>query len=153
MRKFLQQRSLLPFQQPLRPPLALEESSSLTQLKLSLTEDDKVKKVKTHMGATCGCKLYGGKPCSKQFSLTHVLEIRMSAMDLSASELDVAACTNQSTNQSEDVVVESRHLATERINAYSRYTHQGKRVCPYMFGFLNTVGMFRNLKVNKRRNT
>ncbi len=150
MRKFLQQRSLLPFQQPLRPPLALEESSSLTQLKLSLTEDDKVK---THMGATCGCKLYGGKPCSKQFSLTHVLEIRMSAMDLSASELDVAACTNQSTNQSEDVVVESRHLATERINAYSRYTHQGKRVCPYMFGFLNTVGMFRNLKVNKRRNT
>ena len=150
MRKFLQQRSLLPFQQPLRPPLALEESSSLTQLKLSLTEDDKDK---THMGATCGCKLYGGKPCSKQFSLTHVLEIRMSAMDLSASELDVAACTNQSTNQSEDVVVESRHLATERINAYSRYTHQGKRVCPYMFGFLNTVGMFRNLKVNKRRNT
>ncbi len=119
-------------------------------MKLSLTEDDKVK---THMGATCGCKLYGGKPYSKQFSLTHVLEIRMSAMDLTASELDVAACTNQSTNQSEDVVVESRHLATERINAYSRYTHQGKRVCPYMFGFLNTVGMFRNLKVNKRRNT
>ncbi len=121
-------------------------------MKLSLTEDDNVK---TRMGATCGCKLYGGKPCSKQFSLTHVLEIRMSAMDLSPSELDVAVLGQISacTNQSEDVVVESRHLATERINAYSRYTHQGNRVCPYMFGFLNTVGMFRNLKVNKRRNT
>ncbi len=45
--------------------------------------------------------------------------------------------------------VESRHLATERINAYSRYTHQGKCVCPYMFGFLNIVGMFRNEETRK----
>ncbi len=107
------------------------------------------------MGATCGCKLYRGKPCSKQvqFSLTHVLEIRMSAMDLSPSELDMAILGQISacTNQSEDVVVESRHLATERINAYSRYTHQGKHVCPYMFRFLHTVGMFRNLREETRK--
>ncbi len=119
---------------------------------LNETEDDEVKRF---MGTTCGCKLYGGKPCSEHFKLTHITEIRMSAMDLSHSELDmvilgqISACSNQS----EDVVVESRHVATGRKHCYSSYIHQGKPVCPRMFRFLHAVGTFRNLKVNKTIST
>ncbi len=75
----------------------------------------------------------------------------MSAMDLSHSELDmdilgqISACTNQR----EDVVVKSRHVATGRKHSYSSYTHQGKPVCPRMFRFLHVIGTFRNLKMNK----
>ena len=56
----------------------------------------------------------------------------------------LAACTNQS----EDVVVESRHVAKGRKHSYSNYIHQGKPVCPRMFRFLHVVGTFRNLKVD-----
>ncbi len=113
-------------------------------MELTVEEEDTVK---IFMDATCGCK---GNPCSKQFLLTHVSEMRMSAMDLSHSELDMAILGQISacTNQSEDVVVESRHVAKGRKHSYSNYIHQGKPVCPRMFRFLHVVGTFRNLKVD-----
>ncbi len=91
------------------------------------------------MGTTCGCKLYG-KPCSEHFKLT-ITEI---------SDAQRASQISACSNQSEDVVVESRHVATGRKRSY---IHQGKPVCPRMFRFLHAVGTFRNLKVNKTIST
>ncbi len=111
---------------------------------LSVKEEEDVT---SFMGDTCGCTLGNGSPCSKQFTVTHVTKMRMTSMELTRSELDMALLGQISacTNHSDGVVVESRHTAAGRKKIYSNYIHQGKPVCPRFFRFLHAVGTFCNL--------
>ena len=59
-----------------------------------------------------------------------------------------------STNTSEKVSKESRHLEKKRERAYTTYYHAGKIVCAKTFRFLHTVGKkrLRNLAISLREN-
>lgn len=96
------------------------------------------------------------KQRSAQFSKEHIQSMRAQCLQLSRNELDMVLLGQliASTNTSDKVVQESRHLEKERERTYSTYNHAGKPVCAKTFLFLHTVGKkrLRNLSLSLREN-
>ncbi len=90
----------------------------------------------------CGCSKWNGKDCVKQFSISHIQEIRMQCQELSRSELDLVILGQFQAlmNNHDTVCVESRHRATLRVRPYISYHHQGKAICLQTFLFLHCIG-------------
>ncbi len=101
--------------------------------------------VKAFLGAGCGCQLWEQRCCSLQFSVKHVEEVRSQCASLSRNELDMVLLGQimAASNTSNIVVATSGHQMTNRIKAYTRYSHQGLNVCAVMFRFLHGVGTTR----------
>ena len=110
-------------------------------MELAETEEERVKRF---MEATCGCTLSRGGPCSQKFTTQDVLTVRMDALDLSHTELDMTLLGQLMafTNLSDGVVVSSKHKTAERKRSYTTFLHQGQPVCSSMFRFLHAVGEF-----------
>ena len=96
------------------------------------------------------------KQRSAQFSKEHIQSMRAQCLQLSCNELDMVLLGQliASTNTSDKVVQESRHLEKERERTYSTYNHADKPVCAKTFLFLHTVGKkrLRNLSLSLREN-
>ncbi len=90
----------------------------------------------------CGCSKWNGKNCVKQFSVSHIQEIRMQCQELSRSELDLVILGQflALMNNHDTVSVESHHRATPRVRPYLAYHHQGKPICLQTFLFLHCIG-------------
>ena len=92
----------------------------------------------------CSCRKFKGKPCSFQFSLEHVQEVRLSFQEMTKSELDlvilgelVANCNNLPKTSS------LTNSEKDRKNLYSNHHHQGRPICLDMFIFLHGIGIKR----------
>ena len=81
----------------------------------------------------CSCS----KQCSSQFSSGYIQDMRAHCLELSRNELDMVLLGQliASTNTSNKVAKESRHLEKERERAYTTYYHAGKVVCAKTFAF------------------
>ncbi len=90
----------------------------------------------------CGCSKWNGKSCVKQFSVSHIQEIRLQCQELSRSELDLVILGQLQAlmNNHDTVSVESHHKATPRARPYFAYHHQGKQICLKAFLFLHSIG-------------
>ena len=108
----------------------------------STSEELETKTIGEFMAMGCGCQRNNGQQCSQQFTSDYVREARLSCMELSRGELDMAILGQvmAARNVSATVVTESRHLPTTRELQRTSYRHQGKAVCASMFRFLHTVG-------------
>ena len=103
------------------------------------TEEDKCR---TFLNQTCGCKLASDKkPCSSQFFMDYVLDIRAQAAPLSRDELDLVLIGEiMASLHKEDTVKSGRHITTARQRKYTAHMHNGKPVCAVTFEFLHGIG-------------
>ena len=71
-------------------------------------------------------------------SLTYIQEIRMQCREIS-HDLIILGQLQAYGNNSDSVLVESRHKATSRECPYFAYHHQGKQICLRTFLFLSIL--------------
>ena len=100
------------------------------------TEEDKCR---DFLNQTCGCHLANDKkPCSSQFSMDYILDIRAQAALLSRDELDLILIGEIMAGLHKAETVKSgRHKTTTRQRKYTVHMHNGK---PVTFGFLHGIG-------------
>ena len=104
-----------------------------------LTEEEKCAKF---LDKTCGYKLVNKKsPCSSQFSMEYILDIRAQAALLSHDQLDMALMGGimAGMNKNKDITHGQRKVGS-RQRTYTEHSHNGLPVCVVTFAFLHGIG-------------
>ena len=121
-------------------------------------EAEESQRVQAFVSSSCGCDLYGERPCSGQFTTDHFLEFWGQCKELTRAELDMALLGQLSafTFASEQTrrMTEYRHPSQSRQHSYTTFTHRGLKVCRKTFLFLHSISekRFKNLKTSLLHN-
>ena len=103
-------------------------------------EEERCKKF---LADTCGCKMgVNKKPCSSQFKLEYLLEVRAQAALLTGDQLDMVILGGVMAGMNKgDDIYHGRHKPAKRQRIYTEHIHNGHAVCAVTFGFLHGIGM------------
>ncbi len=96
----------------------------------------------------CGCHLWNGNNCSRQFTQEHVEEVRSQCASLSNNELDMVLLGQlMAASNSRDTI--SKQPKITRLKFYTRFFHQSQVICTKMFRILHGIGIKRMKNVAK----
>lgn len=101
---------------------------------------------------TCGCKLgVKNRPCSSQFKVEYLLEVRAQASLLTREQLDMVILGGVMAGMNKgDDIYHGRHKPAKRQRIYTEHIHNGHAVCAVTFGFLHGIGQkFRLAAIQK----
>ena len=80
-------------------------------------------------------------PCSFQFSSDEIVEVRSSCSSLTREELDMAILGQiMALSNVSEITYDKNNKCVQRQKKYTKYFHNGYRICPITFRFLHTIG-------------
>ncbi|XP_041373710.1 LOW QUALITY PROTEIN: uncharacterized protein LOC121386766 [Gigantopelta aegis] len=90
----------------------------------------------------CSCKYYDGQPCSIQFTVDELQNVRLSFMELTREELDVAILAKLSCGMhlSASTSRSRKKVQTERKAHRTDFYFHGHRICRDTFKYLHNIG-------------